>query len=147
MVKPLGEDVITDPANLPITAKEMRELIKVTRQNILGDALPNLEKQDRMLLADSVNPDTRRQMQSEGDQIGIERDLNFKIADEYRVKLNELDKMEERIQSKKFTKCVNCNGEIPPARLRIRPNSIYCVPCSGKISLQNKTPVQAPIEE
>jgi DnaK suppressor protein len=86
-------------------------------------------------------------MQSEGDQILIERDINFKIADNFRNQLEELDIVLQRIKEKKFTKCSMCGNEIPPARLRIRPNSIYCVICSAKVSQIQKTPERPVIEE
>jgi SpoVK/Ycf46/Vps4 family AAA+-type ATPase/RNA polymerase-binding transcription factor DksA len=128
-------DLTSDPANLPISAKEMRELIKTAREDIMGDALPNLEKQYGVLLEDSVNPDMRIKLQPEGDQIGIERDLNFKIADEYRLKLSELDIMLDRVEKGVFMYCRSCLNIIPPARLRIRPQSFNCVPCATKLSV------------
>lgn len=46
-------------------------------------------------------------------------------------KLKDLNRVMEKAGSKDFGICLRCKKPIPVGRLMIRPESLYCVPCSG----------------
>lgn len=46
-------------------------------------------------------------------------------------KLGNLKRVQEKAGSKDFGICLRCKKPIPVGRLMIRPESLYCVPCSG----------------
>lgn len=46
-------------------------------------------------------------------------------------KLSDLKRVFDRAGRKDFGICLKCKKPIPVGRLMIRPESLYCVPCSG----------------
>lgn len=45
-------------------------------------------------------------------------------------KLDKLNYVFNNLDSPSFGKCKKCGVEIPPARILIRPESIYCIKCA-----------------
>ncbi len=57
--------------------------------------------------------------------IGVERELE--------ARLGEMRQALERVDNGTYGVCANCGQDIPPARLKIKPEAIYCIPCSEKL--------------
>jgi RNA polymerase-binding protein DksA len=61
-----------------------------------------------------------------------EQEFTLGLIETEQATLTEIDEALERIEKKKFGKCVACNGPIPKARLRAKPHAKYCIECKRR---------------
>ncbi len=62
-----------------------------------------------------------------------ESHVNHKILDESRLRMTRLKNALTRIDSEEYGLCIECGEDINIDRMKIRPESIRCVACAGKI--------------
>ncbi|MFN4762955.1 TraR/DksA family transcriptional regulator [Gillisia sp. Q332] len=58
------------------------------------------------------------------------KSINEAALRQVEQKLKDLQRVLEKAGSKDFGICLRCKKPIPIGRLMIRPESLYCVPCS-----------------
>jgi DnaK suppressor protein len=61
-----------------------------------------------------------------------EQEFTLGLIETEQATLTEIDEALERIEKKKFGKCVACNGPIPKARLQAKPHAKYCIECKRR---------------
>ena len=61
-----------------------------------------------------------------------EQEFNLGLIETEQATLNEIDEALERIEKKTFGCCIECGGEIPKARLKIKPHAKYCIECKRR---------------
>jgi len=61
-----------------------------------------------------------------------EQEFNLGLIETEQATLNEIDEALERIEKKRFGKCVACEGPIPKARLKVKPHAKYCIECKRR---------------
>ncbi len=52
-------------------------------------------------------------------------------------KLRRIEQALASLQARSYGTCSRCSHEIPPARLKVQPDSLYCVPCLTVIEQQS----------
>jgi DnaK suppressor protein len=52
-------------------------------------------------------------------------------------KLRRIEQALTSLHTRSYGICSRCNHQIPPARLRVQPDSLYCVPCLTTIEQQS----------
>lgn len=52
-------------------------------------------------------------------------------------KLRRIERALTSLHTRSYGICSRCNHQIPPARLRVQPDSLYCVPCLTIIEQQS----------
>lgn len=52
-------------------------------------------------------------------------------------KLRRIEQALTSLHTRSYGICSRCNHQIPPARLRVQPDSLYCVPCLTIIEQQS----------
>ncbi len=66
-------------------------------------------------------------------QVTEQRNEALAQIDQARTRLQQVDEALERMDDGTYGVCVDCGGEINPARLEVRPLSIRCVDCASKL--------------
>jgi RNA polymerase-binding protein DksA len=61
-----------------------------------------------------------------------EQEFNLGLMETEQATLGEIEEALERIEKKKFGKCVSCGGPIPKARLKVKPHAKYCIECKRR---------------
>ncbi|MEI6627418.1 MAG: TraR/DksA family transcriptional regulator [bacterium] len=59
---------------------------------------------------------------------------NLSLEKELHTDITNVEKALEKVESGTYGKCESCGQEIDPARLNIRPESIYCIECTKKLN-------------
>lgn len=114
------------------TLERLREQLEEDRQQQLaqlesfgadpyGEAVTNLGSTEETGFADSA-------------QITEQRSEALAQIDQARSRLQQIDEALERIREGSYGICIECGGEISPARLEARPLSIRCVECAARAS-------------
>ena len=62
----------------------------------------------------------------------MDREQNFMFASREGKYLNRIDEALERVKKGTYGKCLQCNGDIPKARLEAVPTATSCVACKTK---------------
>jgi DnaK suppressor protein len=62
-----------------------------------------------------------------------EQDVNNKVLDEARIRLNRLSNALQRIDKPLFGICIECEENIGTRRMLIRPESVRCVACANNL--------------
>jgi RNA polymerase-binding transcription factor DksA len=61
-----------------------------------------------------------------------ERTETIGLVESLKSMLDEVDVALSRVADGSYGTCMTCGGEISPARLEFRPESVYCVDCKAK---------------
>ena len=61
-----------------------------------------------------------------------EQEFTIGLIETEQATLREIDEALERIDSKKFGKCMACDGPIPKARLKAKPHATHCIECKRR---------------
>ncbi len=92
----------------------------------LGEQIRLLEEKCRPIAPDcSLGRLTR--MEAMGEQ-----EVSAKILDESRLRLTRLRSAFSRIDKESFGVCIECEEDIDPERMMIRPESVRCVACANR---------------
>jgi len=84
-----------------------------------------LKPVDKNCLPENVSHQDRQQQQT----------IIFHRFDEARKRLNRLRHTLTRIDTPEYGICEECEEPIPPARLRLAPESRYCVACMEELGI------------
>jgi len=68
----------------------------------------------------------------------IQREMGHLVFSNIKSNLLEINDALERIEKKRYGKCLLCRCEIPAKRLEARPFAKYCVPCQEKTESKNR---------
>ena len=58
-----------------------------------------------------------------------EQEFTIGLIETEEATLREINEALERIEKKEFGKCTACDGPIPKARLKAKPQAMYCIEC------------------
>ena len=59
----------------------------------------------------------------------IEKMTGFAVSSNFRNNIIKVEEALQRIENKKFGKCMNCNKDISLKRLKVLPFTQYCIDC------------------
>ncbi len=68
-----------------------------------------------------------------------DREINLLLGDRDRRKLQLVDEALQRIESRDYGKCEECEGDISPSRLKAMPFSELCVTCQDEYEQAQRT--------
>ena len=106
---------------------DTKELINVIKAEIAKTENLILQYRD---LAKPISPENAIGRVSRMDAIN-NKSINDLALRQNEEKLKNLKQVLEKAGSKDFGICLRCKTAIPIGRLMIRPESLYCVKCSG----------------
>lgn len=61
-----------------------------------------------------------------------EQEFTLGLIETEQATVREIDEALDRIDKKQFGRCVACEGAIPKARLKVKPNAKYCIECKRR---------------
>lgn len=102
------------------------EVINKIKEEILKTEAQILEYRE---LTKPISPENAIGRVSRMDAIN-NKSINDSALRQAEKKLHDLNRVLEKAGSKDFGICLRCKKPIPVGRLKIRPESLYCVPCS-----------------
>lgn len=76
----------------------------------------------------------------------FERGKDLALREHASLRLNEIDAALERMEDGTYGTCMNCNQEIPVARLEVEPAAEFCVDCQDQAEAQ-EVEANRPVEE
>lgn len=105
---------------------ENKEVITKIKEEIQKTEAQILEYRE---LTRPISPENAIGRVSRMDAIN-NKSINDSALRQAEQKLIDLNRVLEKAESKDFGICLRCKKPIPVGRLMIRPESLYCVPCS-----------------
>jgi len=66
------------------------------------------------------------------------RDVLFNLSETQKQRINDIDAALERIDKGEYGTCMECDEEIAPRRMEVRPFSRYCIECKTEIEKSGK---------
>lgn len=60
------------------------------------------------------------------------------VSSNYRENLKKVDEALKRIENGEYGMCENCGAEIPPARLKVLPFTLYCTQCQEELEREEE---------
>lgn len=106
---------------------ENSELIEKIKEEIINTKAQIIKYHE---LSKPISPENAIGRVSRMDAIN-NKSINESALRQAEKKLSDLNRVLDRAGSKDFGICLKCKRPIPVGRLMIRPESLYCVPCSG----------------
>ncbi len=106
---------------------ENSEIIEKIKEEIVKTEAQILKYRE---LSKPISPENAIGRVSRMDAIN-NKSINESALRKAEKKHRDLKRVLERAGSKDFGICLKCKRPIPVGRLMIRPESLYCVPCSG----------------
>jgi len=114
-----------------MTTKEKQDLTKTIEKeiSILSTEIENIQKSLRPIKKDCSLDSIDHKMLKQDQNINIQR------YEEAKKRLNRLKHAYLKIGTNEYGICKECEEEIPLARLKLIPESEYCVACMNELGL------------
>jgi DnaK suppressor protein len=87
------------------------------------ETLQHLLEARAAALREEIGEDRMADLNAEPEVAALERDV---------VELREVEAAQKRVHEPDFGLCVDCNADIPFARLQANPSAGRCVPCQAR---------------
>ena len=110
-----------------------KNVLDKERERIKSD-LEILEKENKAAIetGDVSGDDNYEDEIGDSASITFERERDFSLEHNMRDILNQIDNALDKIESKKYGVCAECNEPIKESRLRALPYADLCVSCKSK---------------
>lgn len=117
-----------------------KEILDELREYILSEK-SRLEKELGGL--GTENPHTAGEFETKWEGLGeneednavevAQYESNLGVERELEARLNEMRAALARLDAGNYGVCANCGQDINPARLKVKPEAVYCIECSEKL--------------
>lgn len=131
VIVPRAED---NPIKRPKTTlkraevQTFRDLLLTKRDNLVGD----LKSMESQAFRASGQDSSANHMADYGSD-NYEQDFTLGLIETDQATVAEVNEALQRVDAGEYGMCLECNGEIPTARLEILPWTRYCVRCQEKV--------------